>query len=196
MKESKDETTVLTYDFKNDLNAYLESRVPDPNYPGAKILRSLEEIMEFNKENSDRELPYFGQEIMEVSQERGPLTEETYLTALANNRRRGGKEGIDAVLAEHNLDALIAPTGQPSWPIDLVNGDHFGGASSSPAAVVGYPLVTVPAGYVYGLPVGLTFMGTAYSEPTLIKLAYAFEQANPVRQSPTYKPSFEMPQPA
>jgi len=195
MKESKDETTVLTYDFKNDLNAYLETRIPDPNYPGAKILRSLEEIMEFNKENSDKELPYFGQEIMEVSQERGPLTEETYTTALANNRRRGGKEGIDAVLAEHNLDALIAPTGQPSWPIDLVNGDHFGGASSSPAAVVGYPLVTVPSGYVYGLPVGLTFMGTAYSEPTLIKLAYAFEQANPVRQSPTYKPSFEMPQP-
>lgn len=196
MKESKDETTVLTYDFKNDLNAYLETRIPDPNYPGAKVLRTLEEIMEFNKENSDKELPYFGQEIMEISQKRGPLTEDEYITALANNRRRGGKEGIDAVLAEHNLDALIAPTGQPAWPIDLVNGDHFGGASSSPAAVAGYPLVTVPAGYVYGLPVGLTFMGTAYSEPALIKLAYAFEQANPVRQSPTFKPTFEIPQPA
>lgn len=196
MKESKYETTVLTYDFKHDLNAYLATRIPDPDQPGAKILRSLEEIMAFNSENADRELPYFGQEIMEISQARGPLTEDEYITALANNRRRGGKEGIDAVLAEHNLTALIAPTGQPSWPIDLINGDHFGGASSSPAAVAGYPLVTVPAGYVYGLPVGLTFMGTAYSEPTLLKLAYAFEQAHPVRQSPTFKPSFEMPQPA
>lgn len=196
MKGSKDETTVLTYDFKADLNAYLATRVPDERYPGAKILRSLEEVMEFNKENADRELNYFGQEIMEIAQGRGPLTEEEYTTALANNRRRGGKEGIDAVLAEHNLTALIAPTGQPSWPIDLVNGDHFGGASSSPAAIAGYPLVTVPAGDVYGLPVGLTFMAGAYSEPTLIKLAYAFEQATKARKSPTFLPTFKFPEPA
>lgn len=195
MKGSKDETTVLTYEFKADLNAYLNTRMPDPNYPGAKVLRSLEEVMAFNQEHSDRELNYFGQEIMEVSQARGPLDEEEYLTALANNRRRGGKEGIDAVLAEHNLSALIAPTGQPSWPIDLLNGDHFGGGSSSPAAIVGYPLVTVPAGYVFGLPVGLTFIGSAYSEPTLIKLAYSFEQGSKARQSPQFLPSFTMPQP-
>ncbi|MDB5080378.1 MAG: Amidase [Chloroflexi bacterium] len=196
MKASQDETTVLTYEFKADLNAYLSTRVADPNYPDGKVLRTMEEVMAFNKENADRELSYFGQELLEISQARGPLTEEAYLTALANNRRRGGKEGIDAVLAEHNLDALIAPTGQPSWPIDLLNGDHFGGASSSPAALAGYPLVTVPAGDVFGLPVGLTFMGTAYSEPTLIKLAYAFEQATGARKSPEFLPAFNFPKPA
>ncbi|HEX2910901.1 MAG TPA: amidase [Chloroflexia bacterium] len=196
IKNSQDEVTVLTYEFKATLNAYLNTRVPDPNHPEGKVVRSLEEVMAFNQENAEQELNYFGQEIMEMSQARGPLTEEEYLTALANNRRRGGKEGIDAVLAEHQLTALIAPTGQPAWPIDLLNGDHFGGASSSPAAIAGYPLVTVPAGYVSGLPVGLTFMAGAYSEPALIKLAYAFEQATKARQIPRYLPSFQMPQPA
>jgi amidase len=193
MKQSKDETTVLTYEFKASLNAYLATRVPDPTRPEGAVIRSLEELIAFNLEHADQELPYFGQEILEISQACGPLTDEQYLTALTNNRRRGGKDGIDAVLDQYQLDALIAPTGQPAWPTDLLNGDHFCGASSSPAAIVGYPLVTVPAGFVFGLPVGLSFMGRAYSEPTLIKLAYAFEQASQVRQAPKFLLTLQLP---
>ncbi len=192
IKTSEDEMTVLTYEFKADLNAYLKTRVADPASKADKWVSSLAEIIAFNQEHADQEMPYFGQEIMEISQTKGELSDEVYLTALENNRRRGGREGIDAVLKEHNLDALIAPTGSPAYPTDLLNGDHFTGGSSSPAAIAGYPLITVPADFVFGLPVGITFMGTAFSEPTLIKLAFAFEQATKVRQAPRFKPVFDL----
>lgn len=190
IKDTKDVMTVLTYEFKHDLNAYLATRIPDPAHPEGQVLNSLAEVIAFNLENRRQELLYFGQEILEMSEARGGLAEEEYITALANNRRRGGEQGIDAVMAKHKLAALIAPTAQPAWPIDLINGDHISGVSSSPAAIVGYPIVTVPAGLVFGLPVGLSFIGGAYSEPTLIKLAYAFEQATKARKAPQFLSSF------
>jgi len=176
------EFEVLLYEFKADLNAYLADR-QDPE------ISSLEDLIRFNDEHANEELLYFGQEIFHLAQEKGPLTDQVYQDALAKNHRLSREEGIDAILKQHNLDALIAPTGSPAWKIDLINGDLFLGASSSPAAMAGYPLLTVPAGHVFGLPVGLTFMGTAYSEPTLIKLAYAFEQATHVRQVPRFLPT-------
>ncbi len=118
--------------------------------------------------------------------ESDPYTEAEYLAALAAQRNLGGRDGIDAVLAQFDLDAIVAPTGSPAWPTDLVNGDHFLGASSAPAAIAGYPLISVPAGDAFGLPVGITFMGTAYSEPTLIKLASGFEHATQARQRPRF----------
>jgi amidase len=180
------EFEVLLYEFKTDLNAYLADR-GDPDF------RTLEELIRFNAEHADDELLYFGQEIFEAAQEKGPLTERAYRDALAANHRFSREEGIDAVLEKHNLDALVAPTGSPAWRTDLVNGDLFLGASSSPAAMAGYPLVTVPAGHAFGLPVGLTFMGTAYSEPTLIGLAYAFEQATQIRETPRFLESAAAP---
>jgi amidase len=179
------EITVLTYEFKHDMAAYLATRTDQSH-------RSLDDLIAFNEANADIELPYFGQEWFYVSTAQGPLTDPAYLEAAATARRIGGPDGIDAVLAQHDLDALVAPTGHPSWPIDLINGDHFLGASSSPAAIAGYPLVTVPAGYVWGLPVGITFMGSAWSEPALIALAYAFEQGTLVRQKPAFLPGLEL----
>ncbi|HEV2128274.1 MAG TPA: amidase [Thermomicrobiales bacterium] len=178
------EFEVLLYEFKADLNAYLAAR-DDPE------VGSLADLIEFNEMHFEEELIYFGQEIFLLAQEKGPLSEEAYLEALAKNQRFSREQGIDAVLEEYNLDALVAPTGSPAWEIDLVNGDLFLGASSSPAAMAGYPLITVPAGFAFGLPVGMTFMGTAYSEPTLIKLAYAFEQATQVREAPRFLGAFE-----
>jgi amidase len=140
-------------------------------------------------------MPYFGQEIMEMAQKKGPLSEAKYRTALARNRRLAGPEGIDAVMKQHRLDALVAPTGNPPWAIDLAIGDHFLGASSTPAAVAGYPSIAVPAGYVFGLPVGISFIGGAWSEPTLIRLAFAFEQATRHRKPPRFLPTMEMPVP-
>jgi amidase len=191
INSSSGEFDVLLYEFKDNLNRYLATRVPDERYD-TPVLRTLQEIIEFNEANADVEMPYFGQEIFLLSQDKGPLTEQAYRDALANNRRLGREEGIDKVMNELQLDALVAPTGSPAWPTDLINGDHFLGGSSSPAAVAGYPLVAVPAGYSFGLPVGITFMGRAYSEPTLIKLAYAFEQATRVRQAPTYLPTLDL----
>ena len=181
------EFTVLLYEFEPDLNAYLATM------PADVPVRTLGDLIAFNIAHADIELPYFGQEIFELAHNIGSLTDAAYLEALETSLRLSRTEGIDAVMDDYNLDALVAPTGSPAWPTDLINGDHFLGASSSPAAMAGYPLVTVPAGYSYGLPVGLTFMGRAWSEPTLIALAYAFEQATMYRHAPEFLPMHELP---
>jgi len=178
------EFEVLLYEFKADLNDYLSGLGSDAP------VRSLEDIIAFNSAHAEREMPYFGQDIMEQSQAKGPLSEDAYRKALAKCRRLTRKEGIDAVMDEHRLDALVAPTSGPPWLIDLVNGDvGAGGSFTSPAAVAGYPHITVPAGYAFGLPVGFSFVGRAWSEPTLLKLAYAFERATRARRAPTFRAS-------
>ena len=174
------ELIVLLYEFKAGVNAYLASVAP-----GAQV-RTLDDVIQFNKRNPRENIPFFGQELLERAQAKGDLTEAEYLEALEKCRRLAGKEGFDAVMDEQQLDAMIAPTTTPAWPVDLVNGDQFRGSSAKSAALVGYPLVSVPAGAAMGLPVGLTFMGRAWSEPTLIKLAYAFEQATKARRPPQY----------
>jgi amidase len=192
MSTSGAEFEVLLYEFKTDLNAYLATRVPNPRFPNAPIVRTLADAIAFNEATKEVELKYFGQEIFLMAEQKGPLTEEAYRKALDAARRMGRQEGIDAVMNKHSLDALVAPTGSPAWPIDLVNGDHFLGGSSSTAAVAGYPLISVPAGYAYGLPVGVTFMGRAYSEPTLIKIAYGFEQVSKFRRPPQFVPTLAL----
>jgi amidase len=177
------EFEVLLYEFKADLDAHLPVWAP-----GAPA-QSLAELIGFNEQHRDREMPYFGQEIFERAQEKGPLSDQPYLDALAKNHRLSRAEGIDAVISRHRLDALVAPTGSPPWPTDLINGDHYIGSSSTPGAASGYPHVSVPAGYVHGLPVGITFIGRAWSEATLIKLAYAFEQATKHRRAPGFLPT-------
>lgn len=172
------ENIVLQYEFKADLNAYL-AKFSAP-------VKSLQEIIEFNDRNHDKELQYFGQDIMVKSQARGPLTDKAYQDALAKNHRLTREEGIDAVMDKYHLDALVAPTAGPSWLTDLVDGDHDTGGSSSLAAVAGYPNINVPAGFIFGLPVGISFFGRAWSEPTLIKIAYAFEQATRARKAPRF----------
>ncbi len=178
------EFVVLMYEFKADLDAYLGQLKPNVT------VRSLADVIAFNTKNADRELRYFGQEIMLSSQKKGPLTDKTYLAALAKNRRLMGLEGIDATITKYKLDAIVAPTQGPAALIDLVNGDPSGGGSfTSPAACAGYPHVTVPMGLVRGLPVGLSFVGRAWSEATLLKLSYAFEQAAPARRKPSFAPT-------
>ena len=177
------EFDVLLYEFKADLNTYLARLGP------AAPVHSLKEIIAFNESHTDQELPYFGQEIMTMAEKKGPLTSAKYLQELAKDRRMSRTLGIDAVMMKHKLDALVAPTGGPAWLIDLVNGD--GGTAAAPgpstvAAVAGYPHITVPAGYFRGLPIGVSFFGRAWSEPTLIKLAYAYEQATKHRRPPTF----------
>lgn len=174
------EFEVLLYEFKADLNAYLAGLGP------SAPVHSLKEIIEFNERNREKEMPYFGQDIMIKAEAKGPLTSDAYRKALAKNHRLSRTEGIDAVMLKHRLDAMIAPTGGPPWTTDLINGDHFTGGFSTPAAVAGYPHITVPAGYVHGLPVGISFFGRAYSEPMLIKVAYAFEQATRLRRPPQF----------
>lgn len=174
------EFEVLLYEFKADLNAYLAERKP-----GAQA-KTLSDLIAFNEAHREREMPFFGQELFLKAQEKEDLTTPAYLEALAKCRRLSREEGIDAAMVEHSLDALVAPTGGPAWTTDLVNGDHFTGGNSSPAAVAGYPNITVPAGHVAGLPVGISFLGRAWSEPTLIRLAYAFEQATHHRRGPSF----------
>lgn len=173
------ELQVLISEFKADLNAYLKTR------SGLKV-KSLADLIEFNKTNSDKEMKWFGQEIFEDAEKTKGLDDPEYKNALARVKELTQKYGIDKLMEEHKLDALIAPTNGPSWTIDLVNGDHFGGGSSEPAAISGYPSITVPAGFVHGLPVGISFFGRAWSEPTLIKLAYAYEQATKHRKAPGF----------
>ena len=180
------ELEVLLYEFKADLNKYLAGLGP-----GATV-RSLKDIINFNDHNPDKEMPFFGQDLFLKAEEKGPLTSSKYLQALRKNQLLSRTQGIDFVMKQHKLDALVAPTGGPSWPTDLVNGDHFTGGYSSASAVAGYPHITVPAGYVFGLPVGISFFGRAYSEPTLIKIAYAFEQATKARQSPKFLPTAKL----
>ena len=176
------ETTVLGYEFKAGLRAYLET-LPDPP------IRTLAELIAFNRANAAEEMPYFGQERLLAAEARGPLTDPEYLDARAGAQRLSRTEGIDRVMDADNLDAIIAPTGGPAWVTDLVNGDHFGGSSSAFAAVSGYPNITVPAGFIHGLPVGCSFFGRAWSEPTLIRIAYAFEQATRHRRAPGFLPT-------
>src|SRR6266566_3203574 len=175
------ELEVLLYELKHDLGQYLAER-DDPR------IRSLADVIAFNDAHADRELRHFGQEFFLAAQGKGPLTEPAYLEALASNRRLAREQGIDKVLEDLGLDALMVPTSTPPWTIAPVNGDHVLGEGSTPAALAGYPAVSVPAGYVDGLPVGVTFFGTAWSEPTLIRLAYAFEQATKVRRPPRFQP--------
>jgi amidase len=174
------EFEVLLYEFKADLNKHLAS-LPPGAHP-----RTLKELIDFNEKNKDREMPFFGQEIFIRAEAKGPLTDRAYLAALRKNRLLSRAQGIDAVMTRHRLDALVAPTGGPAWTTDLVNGDHFSGASSTPAAVAGYPNVQVPAGFVHGLPVGISFFGRAFTEAKLIGLAYAFEQATRHRRPPKF----------
>ncbi len=170
---------VLLYEFKAGLNKYLQS------HPNAKH-KTLEGLIEFNTKNAGQEMPWFGQEIFEAAQEKGGLHSKEYIDALAELKKLSQKEGIDKEIEKHKLDAIFAPTNGPAWTIDWVNGDHFGGGSSSPAAVAGYPNITVPMGFVHALPVGISFFGKAWSEPTLLAIAYAFEQLTKHRKSPGF----------
>ena len=182
-KWSDTETTVFQYELKADLNAYLSR----PGYSAQ--VKTLKDIIEFNDKNREKEMPYFGQDFFLKSEEKGPLSSKEYLDALEKNHQLARKEGIDATMDKHNLDAMVGPTGGPAWLTDHIDGDHFGGGSSGAAAVAGYPNITVPAGFVFGMPVGISFFGRAWGEPVLIRLAYAFEQATKVRRAPKFLPT-------
>jgi amidase len=175
------ENEVLLYEFKTDLNKYLAALGPTAR------VHSLSDLIAFNTREAAREMPFFGQELFLSAQKKGSLATPAYRAALAKCRALARAQGIDLVMRQHRLDALVAPTGGPAWTTDLVNGDHFTGASSTPAAVAGYPSITVPAGNAFGLPVGMSFIGTAWTEPKLIALAYAYEQATKHRKPPTLK---------
>jgi len=179
------ETLVLNYELKADVAKYLARLGP------ACPVKTLADLIEFNNHNAQKEMPYFGQDLFIKAQEKGPLTTREYIDALEKNHRLARIEGIDGVMDKNKLDALIAPTGSPAWLTDLVDGDHFSGGSSNAAAVAGYPNINVTAGSIFGLPVGISFFGRAWSEPTLIKLAYAFEQATLARKPPKFLPTVD-----
>ncbi|HEX3102998.1 MAG TPA: amidase [Terriglobales bacterium] len=173
------ELLVLMYELKADLNAYLASR------PDAQV-HTLADVIAFNDKNKEKEMPYFGQDLFLKAQEKGPLTDKEYVAALAANHKLSREGGIDGVMDKFHLDAIVAPTGGPAWLTDLVDGDHSGGGSSNAAAVAGYPNINVPAGFIFGLPVGISFFGRAWSEPTLLKIAYGFEQLVKARRGPQF----------
>jgi amidase len=174
------EFEVLLFELKADLNAYLASLGPEAP------VKSLKDVIDFNEKNKEQEMPWFGQDILIKAEGKGPLTTKAYVNALTKNHKLARTEGIDAIMNQHKLDAIIAPAGAPAWITDWINGDHSIGGSSNAAAVAGYPNITVPAGYVHGLPVGISFFGKAWSEPKLIGLAYSFEQATKVRKMPRF----------
>ncbi|MFZ3265889.1 MAG: amidase [Terriglobales bacterium] len=176
------EFLVLMYELKADLNAYLSHLSDAP-------VHTLKDVIDFNERNRQKEMPYFGQDLFLKAEAKGPLTDKEYLDALAKNHQLARTEGIDALMDKHHLDAIVAPTAGPAWLTDLIDGDHAAGGSSSAPAVAGYPNINVTAGFISGLPVGVSFSGRAWSEPTLIKLAYAFEQATKARQAPRFLPS-------
>ena len=190
-KFGDNEFEVLLFEFKADLNKYLTWLGP------ASPVHSLKELLAFNSAHAEQELPYFGQEILTMADKKGPLTDPKYKAALASNRQRARALGIDAAMTTHKLDALVSPTGGVPWLIDLVNGDSSGGNAEAPStitSVAGYPHITVPAGYFRGLPLGVSFFGRAWSEPTLIKLAYAYEQATKHRKPPAFAPTADLQQ--
>ncbi|HYQ80263.1 MAG TPA: amidase [Anaeromyxobacteraceae bacterium] len=180
------ELEVLLYELKDGLARYLAAFAP-----GAPV-RTLDDVIAFDRSHAEREMPYFGQDLFEKAARKGPLTDRAYRRALARSRRLAGAEGLLAVMERHRLDAVVAPTGGPAWVTDLVNGDHFVVGSSTPAAVAGTPAVTVPAGQVFGLPVGITFMGRPWSEAALLRLAYAYEQATRHRRPPRLAPRADL----
>ena len=179
-KFDESELTVFMDELKADLNSYL-ARLG----PGAPV-RTLKDIIDFNDRNAQKEMPYFGQDLFLKAEAKGPLTTKEYVDAMQKNRQLARTEGIDALMNKHNLDALVAPTGGPAWLTDLINGDHVAGGSSNAAAVAGYPNINVTAGFLFGLPIGISFFGRAWSEPALIKFAYAFEQTTQARQAPRF----------
>ena len=183
-KLSEPETEALLYEFKADLNAYLEAR--------GGAMKNLQDVIAFNDKNLNREMPWFGQDQFLRAQEKGPLSSKAYRDLLTRLNRLAKQDGIDATMSKLALDALVAPTDGPAWPTDYVLGDHFTGGSSTPAAVAGYPHVTVPAGYVFGLPVGISFFGSPRMEMKLIKYAYAFEQATKARRPPQFSRSVKL----
>jgi len=179
-KYDEAELDVLLYEFKAGVNAYLAER-------GSTVLvRTMDDVIAFNRANAGAEMPYFGQEQMERAQSMGSLDDAKYRDAVATCRRLSRDEGLDAIMAQHSLDAIVAPSNGPSWPTDLINGDRYSGGNSSVAAVAGYPSITVPMGFAEVLPLGLSFIGRAWSEGRLIGLAYAFEQATKARRAPRF----------
>jgi len=177
------ELSVLLYELKSDLNSYLSTLGP------SAPMHTLKEIIDFNEKNRDKEMPFFGQDLFIKAEAKGPLTDKEYLDAVKKNKELAREKGIDLIIQNNKLDALIAPTGGPAWLTDYINGDHFTGGYSSASAVAGYAHITVPAGFISGLPIGLSFFASAYSEPTLIKPAYSFEQATKARHAPEFLPS-------
>ena len=185
-KYDDSETEVLLYEFKPGLEAYLAGYAPHAS------IKNMADLVAFNVKHGAKEMAFFAQEHLVKSQAKAGLGEKAYKDALANNHRYAREEGIDQVMKEHKLDALVAPTGGPAWLTDFINGDHYGGSFSSPAAVAGYPHITVPAGYTNGLPVGLSFVGGAFSEAALIGMAYAYEQATLHRRAPRFPASVNL----